>query len=54
MNCTNGPKKRFDSREAAKHSRNTIYRSGGRNLRIYECQHCRGFHLTSEPFIEFK
>ena len=49
-------KVRFDSKRSAQVRRNEIRRGRGRSkrhdrrdMRIYHCTHCDGWHLTSQP-----
>lgn len=47
--CSNGPKRRYESKNAALVVRKTLNRAGrkAKNLRAYFCPHCYGWHLTS-------
>lgn len=39
-------KKRFRSHEEAKQSKSTIRNNRDVKLRVYECELCKGYHLT--------
>lgn len=51
MNCPHGGKKIFESENAAKHARNKIGRVS-KNMRVYKCQNCHGWHLTSSEYMD--
>lgn len=42
-------KQRYRDRDQAKRVRQLRQKDGAGFLRIYECPHCRGWHLTSKP-----
>lgn len=46
MKCPFGGKVSYESEKAAKH---VISAVGRKNMRIYRCQNCYMYHLTTEP-----
>lgn len=42
-------KNRYDTREDAEEAARTCTTSGRRSLRVYRCDYCDGWHLTSSP-----
>lgn len=45
--CTS--KARYDTREDAEEAARTSRFSGRKTLRVYRCDYCDGWHLTSHP-----
>lgn len=45
--CTS--KVRYDTREDAEEAARTSRFAGGKTLRVYRCDYCDGWHLTSKP-----
>ena len=42
-------KRRYDTREDAEEAARTCTTSDRRTLRVYRCDYCDGWHLTSKP-----
>lgn len=42
-------KHRYESREDAEEAARTCITNGRRTLRVYRCDYCDGWHLTSKP-----
>ena len=42
-------KRRYDTREDAEEAAHACTTSGRRTLRVYRCDYCDGWHLTSKP-----
>ena len=48
METCNG-KNKYGSEHEAKNVRRAVLKARNRQIRIYQCPKCHGFHLTSEP-----